>query len=62
MAAQTFRRSRTNRVLAGVAGGLGNYFGVNPVVFRILFILLSLPGGVPSVLIYLILWLLMPEQ
>lgn len=56
------RRTRTNRILAGVCGGLGNYFGIDPVIFRILFVLLALPGGVPSVLIYLILWLVMPEQ
>lgn len=62
MTEQTLRRTRTNRVLAGVCGGLGNYFGIDPVIFRILFVLLALPGGVPSVLIYLILWLVMPEQ
>jgi phage shock protein C len=61
METRTLRRSRTNRVLAGVCGGLGEYFGIDPVIFRGLFILLALPGGAPAVLPYLILWLVMPE-
>lgn len=55
-------RSRTNRVLAGVCGGLGEYFNVDPLVFRFLFIVLLLPGGAPGLLPYLILWLVMPEE
>jgi len=55
-------RSRSNRVIAGVCGGLGQYFGVNPLIFRILFILIAAPGGIPGILLYLILWLVMPEQ
>lgn len=61
METRTFRRSRTNRVLTGVCGGLGNYFGINPVIFRILFVVLALPGGAPGILPYLLLWLFMPE-
>lgn len=62
MNTQRLARSRTNRVFAGVCGGLGNYFNVDPVIFRLLFILIGLPGGVPGLLIYLILWLAMPEE
>ncbi len=54
-------RSETNRVIAGVCGGLGEYFGIEPVIFRIIFVLLALPGGAPGVLPYIILWIVMPR-
>jgi phage shock protein C len=62
MQTRQLRRSRTNRRIAGVCGGLGAYFGVEPTLIRILFVLLALPGGAPGILIYLILWLAMPEE
>jgi phage shock protein C len=53
-------RSRDNRWLAGVCGGLARYFNVDPVIFRILFVLLALTGaGIP---IYLITWLIIPAE
>jgi phage shock protein PspC (stress-responsive transcriptional regulator) len=55
-------RSRNNRMLAGVCGGLGEYFGVDATLIRILFVLLLLPGGAPGLLPYVILWIVMPEQ
>ncbi len=62
MAARTLTRSSTDRVIAGVCGGLCDYFGVNPTVFRVLFVLLALPGGAPGLLPYLILWFVMRER
>ena len=62
METRTLSRSRSNRMLAGVCGGLGQYFGIDPVIFRILFVLLALPGGAPGVLPYVILWIVMPER
>lgn len=62
MASRTLTRSSTDRVIAGVCGGLGDYFGVNPIVFRVLFVLLALPGGAPGLLPYLILWFVMPQR
>lgn len=59
MATRSLTRSSTDRVVAGVCGGLGEYFGVNPLVFRLLFVLLALPGGAPGILPYLILWFVM---
>jgi phage shock protein C len=53
-------RSEKNRLLAGVAGGLGKYFNFDPVIIRILFVLLGLSGG--GVIFYLILWLIIPPQ
>ena len=62
MANRSLTRSSSDRVIAGVCGGLGEYFGVNPLVFRLLFVLLALPGGAPGVLPYLILWLVMRQR
>lgn len=55
-------RSKTDRKLAGVCGGLGEYLGVDSTVVRVVFVILALPGGLPGVLLYLILWLIMPEE
>lgn len=54
------RRSRTDRVIAGVAGGIGNYFGIDPVLVRVGFVILVLAGG-SGILLYLIAWLVMPK-
>ena len=62
MPTRQWRRSRTNRMIAGVCGGLGNYFGINPTLVRIGFVLLGLPGGAPGILLYVILWVVMPEE
>lgn len=56
------RRSRTDRVIAGVCGGLGEFLGINANWFRLGFVVASLPGGVPGVLPYLILWLIVPLE
>jgi len=56
------RRSRTNRIVAGVCGGLGNFFGVDPFWFRLAFLIAILPGGVPGLAAYLIMWLIVPTE
>ena len=56
------RRSRRDRWVAGVCGGLGEYFGLSPALFRVIFFILGLPGGLPGVVPYLILWLALPEE
>ena len=53
---------RQNGIIAGVCGGLGAFFGISPFWFRLLFILLSLPGGVPGLVPYVILWLIIPAR
>ncbi|MBE7190057.1 PspC domain-containing protein [Jatrophihabitans endophyticus] len=55
------RRSRTERFAAGVCGGLGEYFGVDPILFRVLFAVAALFGG-SGVLAYLLAWAVIPEQ
>ncbi len=54
-------RSRTERQLAGVCGGLAEYFGVDPTIVRILFVILALAGG-PGLIFYIILALIIPEE
>lgn len=54
-------RSRTDVVVAGVCGGLGEYLRIDPVLVRLFFVLLALGSGV-GVLIYLILWVVLPRQ
>lgn len=56
------RRSRTNRIVAGVCGGLGDFFGVDPFWFRLGFLIAMLPGGVPGIAAYLIMWLIVPTE
>jgi phage shock protein C len=54
-------RSRSDRMLAGVCGGLAEYFGVDPTIVRILFVLFALAGG-PGLILYIILMLVIPES
>ncbi len=56
------RRSRSNRMIAGVCGGLAEFFGVSSFWFRLLFFILFLPGGVPGLLPYIILWIVIPKE
>lgn len=54
------RRSRADRVIGGVCGGLGRYLGVDPVLLRIAAIALAFSGGL-GVLTYLVAWVVIPE-
>lgn len=56
------RRSKSDRMLAGVCGGLGEYFKVDPVWFRLGFVFISLPGGLPGFLVYLACWIIIQEE
>ena len=57
-----FRRSRSNRVIAGVCGGLGEFFGLNPIWFRLAFLFALLPGGIPGIGAYILFWLNVPKE
>lgn len=54
-------RSRTDRKLAGVCGGIGEYFEIDPVLIRLAWIFFTLAGG-GGVLAYIIAWLVVPES
>ncbi len=56
------RRSRSNRIFAGVCGGLANFFGIRAFWFRLAFLIALIPGGVPGFLLYLILWIIIPNE
>ena len=57
----TLRRSRTDRKIAGVSGGIGRYAGIDPLIVRILFVVLAVFGG-SGLLLYALGWLLVPED
>ena len=54
-------RSKKSKMLAGVCGGIAEYFDVDPVLVRLLFVLLLFMGFV-GIIIYLVAWLLIPEN
>ncbi len=58
----TLRRSRHNRIVAGVCGGLADFFGISSFWFRLAFLIALLPGGVPGFLLYLLFWLIIPSE
>lgn len=49
-------------MVAGVCGGIAQYFDIDPVLIRVLFLILLLPGGLPGFLPYVILWIVVPEN
>jgi phage shock protein C len=55
------QRSRTDRMIAGVCGGLGQYLGVDSTIVRIVAVVLALSPG-PGLLIYILLAVIMPEE
>jgi phage shock protein C len=57
------RLVRKNALLAGVCGGIADSFGWNPTVVRVLYVVIStLSAAVPGILIYVVLWLLVPKD
>ncbi|MDI9239593.1 PspC domain-containing protein [Lysobacter sp. LF1] len=59
---RTLSRSRHDRMIAGVVGGIARRFGWNSTALRIIYVLLSIASvAFPGILVYLILWLLIPE-
>lgn len=55
-------RSRKNRKIAGICGGIAEYFNVDPTIIRVIAVLLLLPGGLPGLVPYLVLWFIVPEE
>ncbi len=53
-------RSRNDSMIGGVCGGLGQYLGIDPTFVRLFFVLLALAGNGIGVLIYLLLWIILP--
>lgn len=59
---RTLRRSRRDSVIAGVCGGLGDFFGISTFWFRLAFLIALIPGGVPGILPYIVLWVVIPQE
>ena len=55
------RRSRRNRVIAGVCGGLAEFFGISAFWFRLAFCIALIPGGIPGLVPYAIMWIIVPK-
>ena len=58
---ETKQLRRQSGMFAGVCRGLGAFFGISPNWFRLAFLLMMVPGGVPGILIYLLMWLIIPK-
>jgi len=58
---RVLRRDQHDRVIGGVCAGLGRYLGIDPVLVRIVFVVLAVAGG-SGVLAYLLAWVLIPEE
>ncbi len=57
------QRSRTDRILGGVLGGIAQHYGWDSTVVRVVYVIVSiLSVGFPGILIYLALWVIMPER
>lgn len=61
MSEKKLRRSRQNRMIAGVVGGLAEYYDLDVTVLRIIYVLVSIfSAAFPGIIVYLILWAIMP--
>ena len=57
------RRSRRDRMIAGVVGGLADYFGIDSGLARIVYVLVSIfSAAFPGILVYILLWILIPQE
>jgi len=56
------RRSRSDRMIAGVVAGLAKYFGIDPTMARVIYVVGSvISAAFPGILVYVILWAIVPE-
>jgi phage shock protein C len=60
--AEQRRLERQNGIIAGVCGGIAARFGVSPFIVRLIFLILLFPGGLPGLVPYLLLWILIPKR
>ncbi len=56
------RRSRTDRMLAGVCAGLANFLGLDATLVRVVYVLATVFTAFAGVLVYIILWVIVPEE
>jgi phage shock protein C len=53
-------RSKNNKIIAGVCGGIGEYFNIDPTIIRLLWLLISITGG--GLVAYIIAWIIIPKE
>lgn len=57
------RRSRSDKVVAGVVGGLAQYFSFDPTLARVLYVVASVVSAAfPGILVYIVLWIILPQE
>jgi len=61
MATKRLYRSTQNKILGGVCGGIAEYFNIDPVIVRLIWVLLSLAFGA-GIIAYIIAWLIIPKK
>ncbi len=60
---KVLRRSRRNRMIAGVVGGFADFLGLDPTLARILYVVISVASAAfPGLLVYIICWIVIPEE
>lgn len=60
---KSLRRSRSNRMVAGVVGGLADYWSIDPTMARVVYVVASVVSAAfPGLVVYLLLWLIIPEE
>ncbi|MDD3731047.1 MAG: PspC domain-containing protein [candidate division Zixibacteria bacterium] len=62
MSQRKLYRSLTDRKLAGVCGGLGEYFDIDPTLVRIITVVLAIGGIGTGILLYIIAWIIIPDR
>ena len=60
-ASRKLYRSKTNRQIAGVCGGLAEYFNIDAILIRVLFVLLAVLGG-SGLVLYVAMWIIVPKE
>jgi phage shock protein C len=60
---KVLRRSKTNRMIGGVVGGLAEYLGIDPTLARLIYIIVSIISvAFPGILVYIICWMVIPDE
>ncbi|HMU62459.1 MAG TPA: PspC domain-containing protein [Gemmatimonadales bacterium] len=60
---QPLHRSKKNRMIAGVLGGLAEYFDMDPTLMRVGYVVISIVSvAFPGILVYIVLWMVIPEE
>lgn len=55
-------RPKKGKKIAGVCSAIANYLGIDVTIVRLFFLLTAIPGGVPGILLYIICWIVIPEE